>query len=162
LFERIQGFDERFTANEDFDLYLRLQKVSQIVALPSPMGTHHTIHYTQRVRLFDLLIRRGWYPGVLLRKNIVSVSAVRMLIKRSSGAYLGAAVIAMCAMGCLVNMWFLAAAGICVLADCFLGLRKDPSGLLGRTLVHYLLPWIILGGFFCFPSKPAISWRRVK
>jgi cellulose synthase/poly-beta-1,6-N-acetylglucosamine synthase-like glycosyltransferase len=71
VFEEVGGFAPEMRINEDLDLGLRLAaRGYQVLHVPIPMGTHHTMEYFDWRRLWRRVCRGDlFYPGVTMRRH---------------------------------------------------------------------------------------------
>lgn len=82
-FEAVDGFNEYWKSEEDFDLALRLaQRGIYLVRLSEYIAVHHTIHYYKLTRLLGR-IRNGqiFYHGIICRKNLFNRYGIKMIFE---------------------------------------------------------------------------------
>lgn len=165
IFQNLQGFDERFDVNEDWDFMIRLSNKYKIVSLPKKMGVHHTIPYRNIKKIRNTMLNcDSKFTGFLIRKRLFSFNDVVCIIKADYGNIMGGLIWFIVGLSFLIHCSILGI--ICLLlflVDIFLGLMKEPNNLIGRLISHYVFPWIILFGlFFWFPREKRSEWIKLK
>lgn len=151
-------WDENFTINEDFELAIRISQVGKIIALPIPIGTHHTTAYSiQNRALQDFSLGRPKYYGALLRKYLTKSSCCALVLKTNKGhliamAYYLASIISTAYYFMVGNLNPLIAVALIILLDIIHArLKKIP--LAERLTLRCLYPIQIVSGFFSPPHK---------
>lgn len=165
IFIKLQGFDERFDINEDWDFMLRLKDKYRIVSLQKKMGLHNTISYRNFKRIRNAMLNCNYKcVGFLIRKHIFSFKDLVFIFREEYGNIMGGFILLLIGLSILIQSSILAF--ICLflfLLDIILGLKKEPNNLIGRLISHYIYPWIILFGlFFWFPKEEKCEWVRLE
>jgi glycosyltransferase involved in cell wall biosynthesis len=84
----IGRFDECMVINEDYDYTLRISRNNRLLAIPTVMGTHHSLKYQERT--LDFLKKK--YPvnfGRLIRRNLDRPIGMWWLIRVNRGCFSG-------------------------------------------------------------------------
>jgi glycosyltransferase involved in cell wall biosynthesis len=161
------AWNEHMPINEDFDYTLRLSRNGNMIAIPIPMGIHHTLEYKERT----LLHLRNAFPiyyGMLIRKSILRPKALITILYATKGLFFGVFLYSMSIIGLIVgnilNIAFIclfAAIIFIFLTDFLIGFIKR-QGLLDRFIRHYLYVPIIIYGTFKKEKRSDINIKIEK
>ncbi|WP_321416294.1 glycosyltransferase [uncultured Desulfobacter sp.] len=138
---------------EDIELTLRISRLGySIIQLPTIMGVHHTIEYSNRKRVVDFIkIQHGIYRGIIIRNNLFYPLCLFQFLKTESSFLWGILFYFFSLIGFL--WWgplFLFVSLIFFALDMLYGKVKRKDWF-HRIYLHYITPVHILKGlFFCF------------
>ncbi len=137
-------WDEALICHEDTDYAIRMQQFGTLMAIPVPMGTHHTVAYEKRMAA---LLQSGHFKGIghLFRKNLLRPLVCLGLMLRFRFLYPAYAIFIMLVFAVVFDVrWFYAVA-LVPAADLLNGLRAKKA-LGARLMAHYLTPLQVLAG----------------
>ena len=160
--DEIGTFDGRFVKCEDFDYTLRITRKYILKALPVLMGIHHTVPYSNTLRLKNELKNMlPVYYGALLRKNIRNYRGCVAHVNKA-GYLKGLSVISVF-IGAFAWPWLVYPGLALVSLDIAAGLRKRRD-IRYRLVAHYVVPLFVVYGFI-FGIKdaahPATNVRQI-
>jgi len=141
-------FDERLGNSEDLEFTLRLARLYKIIAIKESMGIHHTIPYSNLIRIKEGLTKfYGVYYGMVFRKNLVFRKGIYELIMRGYGTILGVfAVFFFVILFFYLNIEtaFFIVFLILLLDIMYMNTKK--KGVIAALYAHYIYPFYFLFG----------------
>lgn len=153
-------FDERLRTGEDPDFSVRLACRFRILALPMPMGVHHTVRYfhSSRRRAYA---RDVHAKGLLLRRHLLHPRRLWRLRRIFIGIAAGGAIQIALLAAILSGSWVaIVAIAACAGLDAAMAMQR--RGLTGYVLIRLVSPWILLRGVMApEPAAPSYAIRSI-
>lgn len=136
-------YDERYERLEDIEFSLRVADNHRILAIPVPMGTHHTDGYHSRSRLADFIRSQYQRPIGQLFRQYWNRPSKLMTVRRSYIGYLvGLVMMTLLIAGVVVYLWL----GSSVLLALAIGIIVyDFSRFFRQERSHEFLPLRVIG-----------------
>lgn len=137
-------YDEQYERLEDIEFSLRVADNHRILAIPVPMGTHHTDGYHSRSRLGDFIRAQYQRPIGQLFRQYWSRPSKLMTVRRSYIGYLvGLFMMSLLIAGVIAYLWL----GSRVLLALAIGIIVyDFSRFFRQQRSHEFLPLRVIGG----------------
>jgi GT2 family glycosyltransferase len=157
IIDDIGVFDPSFTRAQDFDYTLRLSKKYTLRAIPTIMGTHHTIPYSNRLRLINEFKKMmPKYYGKVLRKNIQNYNGCISFINKN-GYTKGIPILVLLASSLWKPQIFIIAF-LFILIDVITGVKRNQN-IIARLSYHYIAPIMLIYGFVINPNNHELLIR---
>ena len=143
-------FDERFGNSEDIEFTLRLSRLYKIIAIEESMGIHHTIPYSNLIRIKEGLAKfYGVYYGMVFRKNLFFRNGMYELIMRGYGTILGVfTVFFFVILFFYLNREIAFFLVFLILLLDILYMNTKKKGVIATIYAHYIYPFYFLFGIF--------------
>jgi len=141
-------FDERLGNSEDLEFTLRLSRLHRLIAIEESMGIHHTIPYSNLIRIKEGLAKfYGIYYGMVFRKNLTFRKGIYALIIRGHGTIFGVfAVFSFAALLFYLNRETAFFLILLILLLDILYMSTKKKGVIATIYVHYVYPFYFLFG----------------